>query len=170
MIGVPPFATPVHPAIRLLVLSLPKLERNRHTASGTVDAMAEALLISRADIFVRLVVGTTGFSTFAFLANALRSQSDWAAALPPLRREGFAPNYVVTSKCGEQRCFEAPAEVRMADISFHGKYVTGRSCGDVVARLQQKIGCDALTPIGQSDEEERPVFQVGTKGRSEMVS
>lgn len=136
------------------ILSLPKLERNRHTGSGAVDAMAEALLISRADIFVRLVVGTHGFSTFAFMANALRSHSEWAASLPPLRREGFAPNYVVTSKCGEQRCFEAPPEVRMADVSFHGKYVTGRSCGDVVARLQQKIGCPALTPIGQGDAEE----------------
>eukprot|EP00913_Durusdinium_trenchii_P033167 g31050.t1 len=44
------------------ILSLPKLERNRHTGSGAVDSMAEALLLSRADIFVRLVVGTTGFS------------------------------------------------------------------------------------------------------------
>eukprot|EP00435_Cladocopium_sp_Y103_P054019 s2273_g17.t1 len=146
------------------ILSLPKLERNRHTGSGAVDAMAEALLISRADIFVRLVVRRhrkTPVSlrprkngTFAFMANALRSHSEWAASLPPLRREGFAPNYVVTSKCGEQRCFEAPPEVRMADVSFHGKYVTGRSCGDVVARLQQKIGCQALTPIGQGDAEE----------------
>ncbi|CAK9027799.1 TPR_REGION domain-containing protein [Durusdinium trenchii] len=138
------------------ILSLPKLERNRHTGSGAVDSMAEALLLSRADIFVRLVVGTTGFSTFAYLSNALRSQGDWAAALPPLRREGFVRcNYVVTSKCGtEHRCFEAPVEVRMADVSWHGKFVTGRSCGDVIARLNQKIGCDGLTPIGGDATEE----------------
>ncbi|CAK9095342.1 unnamed protein product [Durusdinium trenchii] len=140
----------------LRILSLPKLERNRHTGSGAVDSMAEALLLSRADIFVRLVVGTTGFSTFAYLSNALRSQGDWAAALPPLRREGFVRcNYVVTSKCGtEHRCFEAPVEVRMADVSWHGKFVTGRSCGDVIARLNQKIGCDGLTPIGGDATEE----------------
>ncbi|CAK9094578.1 unnamed protein product [Durusdinium trenchii] len=123
-------------------------------------APREALLLSRADIFVRLVVGTTGFSTFAYLSNALRSQGDWAAALPPLRREGFVRcNYVVTSKCGtEHRCFEAPVEVRMADVSWHGKFVTGRSCGDVIARLNQKIGCDGLTPIGgDATEEEEPM-------------
>ncbi|CAJ1398066.1 unnamed protein product [Effrenium voratum] len=137
------------------ILSLPKLERNRRTGAGTVDAMAEALLLSRADIFVRFVVGTTGFSTFAYLANALRFQSDWASSLPPLRREGYAPNYVVTAECGhEHRCFEAPAEVRMADVSWHGKYVTGRSCGDVVARLKQKIGCPALKPASLQEEEE----------------
>jgi len=137
------------------VLSLPKIERNRRTGAGAVDAMAEALLISRADIFIRFVVGTTGFSTFAYMANALRFQSDWAANLPPLRREGYAPNYIVTSQCGpEHRCFEAPPEVRMADVSWHGKYVTGRSCGDVVARLNQKIGCAALKPAGVGDEEE----------------
>lgn len=137
------------------VLSLPKIERNRRTGAGAVDAMAEALLISRADIFIRFVVGTTGFSTFAYMANALRFQSDWAAALPPLRRQGYAPNYVVTAECGpDHRCFEAPPEVRMADVSWHGKYVTGRSCGDVVARLQQKLGCAALKPPRSSDEEE----------------
>ncbi|CAE7519481.1 unnamed protein product [Symbiodinium natans] len=37
------------------ILSLPKIEHNRRTGAGSVDAMAEALLISRADIFIRFV-------------------------------------------------------------------------------------------------------------------
>jgi len=36
----------------------------------------------------------------------------------------------------------------------HGSTGRPTSCGDVVARLQQKIGCPALTPIGQGDAEE----------------
>ncbi|CAK9027610.1 TPR_REGION domain-containing protein [Durusdinium trenchii] len=154
--------------------------------------MAEALLLSRADIFVRLVVsrmrgwGGSGFTSPSEDARSVarfeRSQGDWAAALPPLRREGFVRcNYVVTSKCGTEHrtwgcrgLLRSPCGgldlsasrvtrvlafvVRMADVSWHGKFVTGRSCGDVIARLNQKIGCDGLTPIGgDATEEEEPM-------------
>eukprot|EP00931_Biecheleriopsis_adriatica_P120419 TRINITY_DN95543_c0_g1_i1.p1 TRINITY_DN95543_c0_g1~~TRINITY_DN95543_c0_g1_i1.p1 ORF type:complete len:807 (+),score=145.97 TRINITY_DN95543_c0_g1_i1:26-2446(+) len=138
------------------VLMLPKIERSRRTGAGTVDAMAEALLVSRADVFVRYVVGTSGFSTFAFLANALRWQSAWAASsLPPLRTPGFAPNYVVTDSCSSQhRCFEAAQEVNMARIGWHGKMATRRSCGDVVAPVEEHTGCNALKPAGVQEEEE----------------
>ncbi|CAK0834852.1 unnamed protein product [Prorocentrum cordatum] len=109
---------------------MPNLERNRRSSQGAVDAMAEALLISRAALFVRLVVGTSGFSTFAFLANALRHQTGWATSLPPLVGEGYMPNYVVTDGCGSQAtCFRAPPKVRMADVTWHGKTVVERSCG-----------------------------------------
>jgi len=75
--------------------------------------MAEALLLSRTDVFVRLVVGSTGFSTFAYLTNALRYQGDWALGLPPLRdgTEKFVPNYVVTKSCKPGGCFAASPEV-----------------------------------------------------------
>merc|ERR1712232_1128104 len=94
----------------------------RSTAQGSTDAMAEALLISRANIFVRLVIGSSGFSTFAYLSNALRSQNDWVKEAPELalERSGYAPNYLVTEDCGPGRCFRAPPEVRMASISWHG--------------------------------------------------
>merc|ERR1712072_467091 len=103
------------------VLQLPRLVLNRHSEAGVVGAMAEALLISRADIFMRLVVGTSGFSTFAYLSNALRFHNEWAAPIPGLARSSEMPNFVVTSDCGSGRCFSAPAEVRMAGISWHGE-------------------------------------------------
>eukprot|EP00930_Biecheleria_cincta_P056277 TRINITY_DN42424_c0_g1_i1.p1 TRINITY_DN42424_c0_g1~~TRINITY_DN42424_c0_g1_i1.p1 ORF type:complete len:800 (+),score=143.88 TRINITY_DN42424_c0_g1_i1:107-2506(+) len=137
------------------LMMLPKVDRNRKTGSGAVDAMAEALLIARADVFVRLVVGTSGFSTFAYLANALRWHTQWAESLPPLRNNGFAPNYIVTSECDEDhRCFEAPPEVRMAEISWHGEAVTKRSCGDVTKKMNQKAHCAALKAAGVQEEEE----------------
>jgi len=123
------------------VLTLPKLERSRVTGSGAVDAMAEALLMSRADVFVRLVIGTAGNSNFAGLANSLRLQSEWATGMPALRpgHEKAAPNFVITGDCGSGRCFAAPGVVRMADIAFVGGKVTKRSCGDVV-RTAQDVG------------------------------
>lgn len=119
------------------VLMLPKLERNRRTGLGAIDAMAEALLISRSDVFVRLVVGTSGFSTFAYLSNALRYQTEWASSMAPLRtdKDGYVPNYIVTNDCGPQYCYAGSPKLRMADVSFHGKRATQRSCGDVVERV-----------------------------------
>merc|ERR1712139_421994 len=99
--------------------------------------MAEALLLSRTDVFMRLVVGTSGFSTFAYLTNALRSQGDWATTMPELRKgtERHAPNYVVTKSCEPGGCFVASPKLRMADISWHGDQVMKRSCGDLNERL-----------------------------------
>mmetsp|Transcript_1020 Transcript_1020/g.1787 ORF Transcript_1020/g.1787 Transcript_1020/m.1787 type:complete len:810 (-) Transcript_1020:175-2604(-) len=121
------------------VLGLPKIDRNRKTGSGNTDAMAESLLFSRVDVFVRMVVGTNGFSTFAFLSNALRTQGQWAVSMPALRpgTERFAPNYVVTDSCGEGRCFSASPKVRMASIAWHGQQVMTRSCGDVMERMKE---------------------------------
>merc|ERR1712159_743508 len=59
------------------VLSLPDRLLNRKSARGTTDAMAEALLLSRSSVFMRLVIGTSGFSTFAYLSNALSHQNSW---------------------------------------------------------------------------------------------
>lgn len=120
------------------ILGLPSIDRNRRTGSGAVDAMAESLLLSRSDIFLRLVVGTQGFSTFAYLTNGLRYNSAWASSLPPLRpgTEKYMPNYLVTKDCGKGACFTASPKLRMADISWHGEEVTKRSCGDQVARMQ----------------------------------
>eukprot|EP00928_Gymnodinium_smaydae_P025335 TRINITY_DN20213_c0_g7_i1.p1 TRINITY_DN20213_c0_g7~~TRINITY_DN20213_c0_g7_i1.p1 ORF type:complete len:708 (-),score=76.02 TRINITY_DN20213_c0_g7_i1:206-2299(-) len=135
------------------ILLLPDLLRNRGSQKGTVDAMAEALLISRADIFMRLVVGTSGFSTFAYLSNALRRQNDWVKAAPELKleRAGFAPNYLVTSSCGPGRCFVAPPEVRAANIAWHGSEHTHRSCGDVLGKAEKagarSLGCQGNRPI-----------------------
>jgi len=130
------------------VLTMPNLERNRRSSQGAVDAMAEALLISRAALFVRLVVGTSGFSTFAFLANALRHQTGWATSLPPLVGEGYMPNYVVTDGCGSQAtCFRAPPKVRMADVTWHGKTVVERSCGNVITRFQNHSKCGSMEPL-----------------------
>ncbi|CAE8628919.1 unnamed protein product, partial [Polarella glacialis] len=115
-----------------------------------------SLLISRADVFVRFVVGTSGFSTFASLSNALRWQTEWAASLPPLRKEGFMPNYVVTDVCArEHRCFKAPPEVRISEIAWHGKEVTERSCGDVVARYGGGGDkCDLLKAVDNGGKQE----------------
>merc|ERR1712014_545919 len=100
------------------VFTIKQLTRNRRANEGAVDAMTEALLISRADVFVRLVVGTSGFSTFAYFSNALRRQNDWTRSMPQLARPpGFAPNYLVTEDCGPGRCFIAKPEVRMANIA-----------------------------------------------------
>lgn len=134
------------------VLTLKELNRDRKADSGAVDAMAEALLISRADVFMRLVVGTSGFSTFAYLSNALRIQNDWLSSMPWLKREGSMPNYVVTADCGKDRCFSASPEVRMANVAWHGKEFTQRSCGDPIAKLQRKDGqdkggCGKLRPV-----------------------
>jgi len=123
----------------------------RGADEGAEDAMAEALLISRADVFLRLVVGTSGFSTFASLSNALRQQNDWAAEEPGLHRSGFAPNYLVTASCGPGRCFSAPPEVRMAGIGWHGPKYTHRSCGDVLKKAERQgesqLGCRGLRPL-----------------------
>merc|ERR1711939_269854 len=110
------------------VLKLPHVERSRSTGTGTIDAMAEALLISRADIFIRLVVGTHGFSSFAYLSNALRLQGNWASSLPALRKgtERYAPNYVVSDECGPSRCFKASPEVQMTDLLWHAPEVLQR--------------------------------------------
>merc|ERR1719199_1596325 len=102
--------------------------------------MTESLLISRADVFMRLVIGTSGFSTFAFLSNAMRFQSDWTASLPGLQHTKDMPNYVVTSECGKGSCFSAPSEVRMAGISWHGERIMKRSCGNVIQKVQDKYG------------------------------
>jgi len=133
------------------VLTMKSLDRNRKADTGAVDAMAEALLISRADVFLRLVIGTSGFSTFAYLSNALRLQNDWVNDLPWLKRRGFAPNYVVTEGCGPNRCYLAPPDVRMANIGWHGKQYTQRSCGDPVEKVERKgssaLGCRGLRPV-----------------------
>merc|ERR1712178_240010 len=100
----------------------PKL--NRRGGDGAIDAMSEALIISRADIFMRLVVGTSGFSTFAYLSNALRAQNDWAVSVPGLDRSGAMPNYLVTADCGPDRCYSASSDVRMASIRWHGEKYT----------------------------------------------
>jgi len=141
------------------VLKLPNLDRNRGTGAGTIDAMAEALLISRADVFVRLVIGTSGYSNFAGLSNALRVQDEWASALPALRpgTETGAPNYVVTEECAPGGCFKVPSNVQMADIAFHGPGVTKRSCGDVVARVQdvkkgESFKCKDYHPVEVREE------------------
>eukprot|EP00930_Biecheleria_cincta_P018808 TRINITY_DN14527_c0_g1_i1.p1 TRINITY_DN14527_c0_g1~~TRINITY_DN14527_c0_g1_i1.p1 ORF type:complete len:688 (-),score=117.72 TRINITY_DN14527_c0_g1_i1:10-2019(-) len=118
------------------VLELPAQVESRKSKQGSIDAMAEALLISRANAFVRLVIGTEGFSTFAYLSNALRQQNGWVKDMPELHRSGYAPNYVVTNGCGAGRCFVAQPEVRMARIGWHGKRFTQRSCGDPVERLE----------------------------------
>mmetsp|Transcript_28735 Transcript_28735/g.66707 ORF Transcript_28735/g.66707 Transcript_28735/m.66707 type:complete len:663 (-) Transcript_28735:130-2118(-) len=138
------------------VLKLPSLLRNRRTEQGTVDAMAEALLISRADIFMRLVVGTSGFSTFAFFSNALRRQNSWLdSSTSHLHRDGFAPNYLVTSSCGPGRCYVAPPEVRMARISWHGDRFTHRSCGKVLEKVEasgvEELGCRGLRQVDHSN-------------------
>jgi len=135
------------------VLGLPKVERNRRSGAGNTDAMAEALLFSRADIFVRLVIGTSGFSTFAFLSNALRVQTSWAKALPPLRKVGYAPNYVVTTSCGSGTCFLGSPKVRMADVSWHGPRVTKRSCGDVIQRISASSNTDRCRELHSVDDE-----------------
>jgi len=141
------------------VLVLPQIERSRTSGAGNTDAMAEALLISRADIFVRMVIGTAGFSTFAYLANALRVQTGWANDLPPFHGMGFAPNYLVTDMCGSSTCFVASPKVRMADLSWHGPRATRRSCGDVIERLgaaYHELKCLSLEPVdgGANDAEE----------------
>lgn len=129
------------------VLRLPNLERNRQSGLGAVDAMAEALLISRADVYVRLVIGTAGSSTFATLANALRFQSDWTSSMPSLRREpAYMPNYVVTDRCGADRCYEALAQARMADVGWQGEGVTRRSCGDVMQRVEKSNPAQQVCP------------------------
>eukprot|EP00405_Crypthecodinium_cohnii_P040298 CAMPEP_0206558354 /NCGR_PEP_ID=MMETSP0325_2-20121206/19703_1 /ASSEMBLY_ACC=CAM_ASM_000347 /TAXON_ID=2866 /ORGANISM="Crypthecodinium cohnii, Strain Seligo" /LENGTH=684 /DNA_ID=CAMNT_0054059557 /DNA_START=238 /DNA_END=2288 /DNA_ORIENTATION=- len=135
------------------VLMMKDLGRNRKEESGAIDAMAEALLISRADVFVRLVVGTSGFSTFAFLSNALTYQNDWLQDKLSLKRKGPPPNYLVTEDCGKNDCFVAPTEVRMANIGWHGKQFTTRSCGDPVALIERSgssqlaLGCRGLRPV-----------------------
>jgi len=134
------------------VLTLSSLLRDRRSEQGTVDAMAEALLISRADIFMRLVVGTSGFSTFAFFSNALRRQNAWLDKdSEHLTRDGFAPNYLITSSCGPARCFAAPPDVRMARISWHGDRFTHRSCGKVLEKVEasgtEELGCRGLQPV-----------------------
>eukprot|EP00931_Biecheleriopsis_adriatica_P050288 TRINITY_DN29108_c0_g1_i1.p1 TRINITY_DN29108_c0_g1~~TRINITY_DN29108_c0_g1_i1.p1 ORF type:complete len:413 (-),score=86.22 TRINITY_DN29108_c0_g1_i1:29-1204(-) len=140
------------------VLRLPKVELNRKSSDGAIDSMAEALLISRADIFVRLVVGTSGFSTFAYLSNALRIQNDWTAGMPALERSKPMPNYVVTDACAaDQRCFtETKPEVRMARIAWHGEEFTKRSCGDPVKRIteagQGERGCGDMQAIDLQEE------------------
>merc|ERR1712232_1051612 len=139
------------------VLSLPRLNRNRNIDDGAVDAMAESLILSRGDIFMRLVVGTSGFSTFAYLTNALRRQNAWTESMPGLERSGYAPNYVVTDDCGKGRCFMAPPDVRMASISWHGKqYVTG-SCGNVVEQASdagfRDLGCSGLVSVTEPSDE-----------------
>merc|ERR1712232_1468780 len=98
--------------------------------------MAEALLISRADIFMRMVVGTHSLSSFAILSNALRLQADWASSLPALRMglETYAPNYVVSDQCGESRCFKALPDMQMADIFAKGPEALKRSCGNPVIK------------------------------------
>jgi len=136
------------------VLALPKIERNRRTGAGNTDAMAEALLFSRADVFVRLVIGTSGFSTFAYLSNALRVQTGWAEALPPLRQAGFAPNYVVTDECGPGTCYVGSPKVHMADVSWHGPRATKRSCGDVIQRIGSRSPtdrCSSLQPVEEAE-------------------
>jgi len=134
------------------VLQLPDLGRNRGSQHGAVDAMAEALLMSRADVFVRMVIGTSGFSTFAYLSNALREQG-WAPEMPAL---GSRVNYLVTSSCGAGRCFLAPPDLRAASISWHGQQYTQRSCGDVVKRYERagtyELGCRGLRDIMSGDE------------------
>lgn len=139
------------------VLTMPQLARNRRETDGAQDAMAEALLISRADVFVRLVIGTTGFSTFAYLSNALRSQNDWVGDNPSLERSGFAPNYLVTESCGPGRCFLAPADVRMANIAWHGKQYTHRSCGDIIEMAEKRgdnqMGCKSLQALDAGSDE-----------------
>lgn len=129
----------------------------RKSAQGSVDAMAEALLLSRANIFVRLVIGSSGFSTFAYLSNALRSQNDWVKGMPELERSGYAPNYLITEDCGLGRCFVAPPEVRMANIAWHGKQFTHRSCGDVLQKAEleggtETIGCRGLRALDDEVE------------------
>jgi len=132
------------------VLKLPEVRRNRREDDGAIDAMAEALLISRADALMRLVIGTSGFSTFAYLANALRVQNEWVSDARDLERWTPMPNYLVTESCGADRCFAAPSEVRMASVAWHGKEYTRRSCGDVIERLhpggKEDPGCAALKP------------------------
>mmetsp|Transcript_48988 Transcript_48988/g.91703 ORF Transcript_48988/g.91703 Transcript_48988/m.91703 type:complete len:836 (+) Transcript_48988:194-2701(+) len=122
------------------ILTLPNIERNRNTGTGVIDAMAEALLISVSDVFVRLVIGAAGYSTFAHLSNALRSQNSWAvaASLPPARKgsERYAPNYVVSDMCGPGSCFKVTNhDMRSVDISWHGPRLGQRSCGDVFSRM-----------------------------------
>merc|ERR1712113_892937 len=99
--------------------------------------MAEALIISRADVFMRLVVGTAGFSTFAYLSNAMRAQNEWTKSVPGLERSGFMPNYLVTSDCSADRCFSASPHVRMASVRWHGPEFTDTSCGDVLTEPQR---------------------------------
>merc|ERR1712129_217656 len=122
------------------VLQLSDLTLDRRSDAGVVSAMAESLLISRADVFVRLVVGTAGFSTFAFLSNAMRFQTEWTASLPGLQHTKSMPNYVTTNQCGKGRCFIAPPEVRMAGISWHGKKAMQRSCGNVMEKVVKQFG------------------------------
>merc|ERR1712039_817604 len=135
------------------ILKLPALERNRRSDEGAVDAMAEALLISRADVFMRLVVGTSGFSTFAYLSNALRVQHEWAVSEPALVRTTAEemPNYIVTTECGRGRCFTASPQVRMASVAWHGEQYTRRSCGDVIKRIEaagtESLGCRGLNEV-----------------------
>lgn len=120
------------------VFTLPNVERNRNSGVGAIDSMAEALLISNADVFVRMVLGTAGYSTFAHLANALRSQSAWAASLPEFyrNRPRFAPNYVVTTECAPGFCHKADPELRPADLfGLFGPQAGQRSCGDVFQRI-----------------------------------
>lgn len=125
------------------VLQMQSVLMNRRSEQGSVDAMAEALLISRANVFVRMVIGTSGFSTFAYLSNALRRQNDWVKNMPELHRSGFAPNYLVTESCGLGRCFVAPPHVRMGRIDWHGEEFTHRSCGKVADKLGQAGGADS---------------------------
>lgn len=134
------------------ILQIPSLVRDRRSKQGTVDAMAEALLVSRASVFMRMVVGTSGFSTFAYFSNALRRQNSWVEERAPhLVRDGFAPNYVITADCGTGRCYRAPADVRMASIDWHGAQYTHRSCGDVLKKAHrdgtESLGCRGLKDI-----------------------
>lgn len=137
------------PGLRRVLQLKPLL--NRRVAQGAEDAMAEALLISRASVLVRLVVGTSGFSTFAYLSNALRIQNEWVASEPSLHRSTAMPNFLVTEDCGPGRCFMAPTDVRMASIGWHGPKYTRRSCGDVVQNVERKgtsqLGCRGLRPV-----------------------
>lgn len=149
------------------VLSLPDRLLNRKTSKGTVDAMAEALLLSRSTIFMRLVIGTSGFSTFAYMSNALSHQNEWLPKdLQHLTQPGYVPNYLVTDSCNKGRCFVAPPRVRMADIAWHGNEFVMRSCGDVLGRVRQRgteaLGCRGLESV------DIPMSEAGEHPRREL--
>jgi len=116
------------------LLMLDNMDMSRRTVTGAQDALAEALLLSRADSLVRVVIGTQGFSSFQMMINALRHQDEWTEGLQ-LRTGGDFPNFMVTDSCLEHgECFFSDGGIFPAYIAHHGSHLD-RSCGNIPKML-----------------------------------